>query len=277
MEPFIGSEVVAGGGLTRGQLRWGYTALHPDVYLRRGATQDLDVRTRAAWLWTRRRGIVAGRAAAAFYCRPTNPDIPVELIGRVRRRESGVIVRDERIAEDEIVVRRGISVTTPVRTAWDLARHVERREAIIQLDALAAATGISREDVVELSRRYPGARGAAVARASLWDMDGGAGSPEESRIRVILVDHGIPRPETGIVVGSGPEAVRVPMGWPNFRVGLHYRAEPVRPEHAVVEHLIDLRLALAGWLMVTVVPDNFQEQIVAGVRQALMYRAGIRR
>ena len=104
MEPFIGSEVVAGGGLTRGQLRWGYTALHPDVYLRRGATQDLDVRTRAAWLWTRRRGIVAGRAAAAFYCRPTNPDIPVELIGRVRRSESGVIVRDERIAEDEIVV-----------------------------------------------------------------------------------------------------------------------------------------------------------------------------
>lgn len=94
---------------------------------------------------------------------------------------------------------------------------------------------------------------------------------------MILVDHGIPRPETGIVVGSGPEAVRVPMGWPNFRVGLHYRAEPVRPEHAVVEHLIDLRLALAGWLMVTVVPDNFQEQIVAGVRQALMYRAGIRR
>ena len=67
------------------------------------------------------------------------------------------------------------------------------------------------------------------------------------------------------------------MGWRNFRVGLHYRAEPVRPEHAVVGTPVDLRLALAGWLMVTVVPENFQEQIVAGVRQALMYRAGIRR
>ena len=158
----------------------GYGAA-PDVYLRSGATQDLDVRTRAAWLWTRRRGIVAGRAAAAF-CRPTNPDGPVELIGRVRRPGRMVSLcemngsprtRSSSVGE--------FSVTTPVRTAWDLARHVERREAIIQLDALAAATRISGKMYSNWRDATPARGGAAVARASLWDMDGGAGSPEESQ------------------------------------------------------------------------------------------------
>jgi len=50
--------------LTRGQLRWQHTALHPDVYARKGTDPTLTVRTQAAWLWARG-GILTGPAAAS--------------------------------------------------------------------------------------------------------------------------------------------------------------------------------------------------------------------
>jgi hypothetical protein len=65
--PFIGSEALAAGVLTRGQLRWRYTSAHPGVYLPKNAVATLADNTMAAWLWTGRRGIIAGRAAAALH------------------------------------------------------------------------------------------------------------------------------------------------------------------------------------------------------------------
>ena len=66
-EVFIASEAVRMGTLTRGQLRWNYRAVFPDVHLRRDAELRLGERTRGAWLWSGRRGVVTGRAAAALH------------------------------------------------------------------------------------------------------------------------------------------------------------------------------------------------------------------
>ena len=126
--PFIGTEALASGALTRSQLRWNYDALHPDVYLAKGARRHLWTRIEAAWLWTRRRGIVAGRAAVGQYAHTSvERAAPVELLAVARRREPGVITRNERIAEDEIRSRGDMRVTTAERTALDLARHLPRR------------------------------------------------------------------------------------------------------------------------------------------------------
>lgn len=58
----MGNEAIVAGTLTPGQLRWRHTAVHPGVYVPKNAEQTLFTRTVAAWLWTGRRGIVAGRA-----------------------------------------------------------------------------------------------------------------------------------------------------------------------------------------------------------------------
>ena len=60
---FIGSEALRTGRLTRGQLRWNYTAVHPDVYIPRETRRSLAVNTRAAALWVPD-GVITGRAAA---------------------------------------------------------------------------------------------------------------------------------------------------------------------------------------------------------------------
>lgn len=64
--PFRGSDAIASGLLSRGQLRWNYTALHPDVYVAKGIERTLAVNTHAAALWVPG-SIVAGRAAAGVH------------------------------------------------------------------------------------------------------------------------------------------------------------------------------------------------------------------
>ena len=60
MEPFLGTEALARGDLTRGRLRWNYRAIHPDVYIAKDQARTVQVNTYAAWLWTGRTGIIAG-------------------------------------------------------------------------------------------------------------------------------------------------------------------------------------------------------------------------
>jgi hypothetical protein len=226
MSPFIGSEAIAHGVLTRGRLRWNYTAIYPDVYLDK--EQRLDVRTKAqaAWLWTRRTGIVAGRAAAALHgASAVSDSAPIELIAKQRRPQPGLIVRDERIGADEVQTIASMRATSPARTALDLARHLPRDEAVVILDQLAAVTGVDYRQAVELVNRYRGARGVERGWTALSLMDGGARSPMETRMRLALIDGGLPAPRAGIVVGEGPVAMVIGMGWERAKVGVSY-SEP---------------------------------------------------
>jgi hypothetical protein len=80
-EVFVGSEVLRSGGLTRSRLRWNYRSIYPDVYVRNDAAPSLRQHTVGAWLWSGRRGIVAGRAAAALHgALWAHPGTPIELI-----------------------------------------------------------------------------------------------------------------------------------------------------------------------------------------------------
>ncbi len=67
-KPFLGSEAVASGLVTPYALRTGrFVAIHRDVYVPRDAEITAVVRAEAAWLWSRRRGVIAGRSAAALH------------------------------------------------------------------------------------------------------------------------------------------------------------------------------------------------------------------
>ena len=119
MWPIVGTEAVATGALTRGALRWRYTAVHPNIYLPKDARRDLFTNTVAAWLWTGRKGIVAGRAAAALHGVQWIEDtVPIELIARHGRQQPGVVVRDEQIGDDEVCEVGELLVTTPARNAY---------------------------------------------------------------------------------------------------------------------------------------------------------------
>lgn len=224
-EASYGSDLL-GGGLTSGQLRWRYEKVLPGVYVPRGAETSIALSAHAARLSTDRTGIIAGKAAAALHGSLwVDADTKIEIIADHRRRRRTVVVREERIDWDEVCMVGELAVTTPARTALDLARHLPRLEAVGHLDALAAATGITAADVAVLVDRYRGARGMKRARIALALMDGGAQSPKETWLRLLVVDAGYPRPTTQIRVTDGCTNAFVDLGWEEPRIGLDYDGE----------------------------------------------------
>lgn len=271
--PFRGSAALA-GGLSRGRLRWNHIALHPDVYLDNAVPRTLAVATAAAALWAPG-SVVTGRAAAALHgARWVEVGTPIDLIGPARRTRPGVVIRTERLADDEITRIGELLVTTPARTALDLARFLPRTEALARLDALAAATGLDPQDVVNLAARYPGARGIRKARSIVPLLDAGAQSPRESWLRLLLIDAGFPRPQTQIAVSDGLSTATVDMGWKHLRIGVEYDGEWHQTERRrfvtdIGRHEI---LRDLDWLVVRVVKEHSRAFIVHRVDNAFRRR-----
>lgn len=274
--PFVGSEALRAGRLTRGQLRWNYDAVHPDVYVEKRSERTLELNTRAAALWVPD-GVVAGRAAAAVHgVQWIDAVTPIEMIGRSRRPRPGVVVRCERIGSDEYTTSGDLRVSTPARTALDLARHLPRVRAVAHLDALAAVTGIRPATVLVLARRYPGARGVRRARATLPLLDPGAQSPRESWLRMVLIDAGLPRPQTQIRVSDGYQTAFIDMGWEELSIGVEYDGDQHRSDRT--QFVSDIgryeMLAGLGWQVIRVVKEHSRAYIVQRVHEAFRRRGG---
>lgn len=273
---FIGSEMLKRGELTRGSLRWNYQAIFPDVYAPKTALRLRD-NTVGAWLWSGRNGVIAGQAAAALHGALWIPDdTPVEMIWRSGRPPTGIVVRDERIDADEIVELAGLPVTTPERTAWDLARHLDRDLAVSNLDSLARATDVKGLDALLLGDRYPRARGLRRCEIALDLMDGGAQSPQETRIRLILIDDGLPRPRTQIRVTDGFNEAFLDMGYDEPMVGIdydgrHHATDRPRYVHDIGRNELVTRL---GWHDIHVVAEHTNAFVLHRVREALRLRRG---
>src|ERR1700761_4696290 len=108
-ERFIGSEAVAEGTLTKAQLAARCRRLFSDVYVMRDIDIDAEVRAKAGWLWSRRRGVIAGFSAAALHgSRWFDDRQVVQLIHDNRRNPLGIQTHRDRIEDDEIVLVAGM-------------------------------------------------------------------------------------------------------------------------------------------------------------------------
>ena len=270
MLPFVGAQALQAGELTRGQLRWRYTALYPGVYVPKDANIDLFSRAFGAWLWSGRAGVIAGSTAASLHIPiPRDRSASVEMIGVQRRTPPGLTVRQERILDDEICHFGELPVTSPARTALDLARRLPRDEAVVRLDQLAAETAVTHAEIHALAERYSGARGIGQAWEAIGLMDGGASSPRETRLRLALSNSGLPRPQTNIKIGDDWIWAFLAIGWPQFKVGVGFADDGgdsiaiqsrIRHQRAVQRH---------GWIDI-LVDDNYHRAAVVGhVREAI--------
>jgi hypothetical protein len=277
---FIGSEALAAGTLTRGQLRYRYRPIYSDVYVHRALDVSLRDRTVGAWLWSRRQAVVAGVAASALHGADwVDDDVAVELIWRNSRPHPGLVVRNEGLGPDEISRVAGLPVTTRTRTAFDIGRHLRRGEAVARLDALAHAQLFSVEDVLLLAKRHAGVRGLQALRAVLPLVDGGSASPKETWLRLLLLDAGFPVPMTQIPVMDGWRVVAyLDMGWEEYRVAAEYDGDQHRSVRR--QYVRDMRRLAAlerlGWIVVRVVAEDRPSDVVFRVGQALS-RRGFRR
>lgn len=133
--------------------------------------------------------------------------LPVEHVlpppRRLRRRD-GIRLRREVLAPTDIAVFRGLRVTSPARTAMDLARLApDLVEAVVALDAVLHASYVARQDVEACVRAHPNLRGIGQARAALELCDARAESGWETRLRMIWVlEARLPPPHVNVSVTS---------------------------------------------------------------------------
>ena len=105
------------------------------------------------------------------------------------------------LAPDDVVEVDGIRVTSPLRTAFDLARASTLEDGVVAVDALSRAARIDLHQLSGYVRRHPRFRGVPVAREVVNLADPRARSSGESRLRVVwVVDAGLPRPEVNALI-----------------------------------------------------------------------------
>ncbi|OMC42564.1 hypothetical protein A5745_09425 [Mycobacterium sp. IS-2888] len=276
MEPFLGSKALKRGVVTRGELRTRYRAVFRDVYIHRDAELTAAAKARAAWLSTG--ATLAGLSAAAVLgTKWLDASAPAEIARADRHAQPGMIAHSFRLGDDEVQTVRGMRVTTAVRTAFDIGCNLPVAKGVPILDALLNATGIKPADVVALADRHPRARGSRRLRAALELADGGAESPQETRVRLLLVGAGLPKPETQIEFRD--LRIRVDMGWREWKVAVEY--DGVQHWEDRYQRSWDIeRIALleaAGWSVVRISaemlsrPDAIVERVKAKLRERGAY------
>ena len=153
-------------------------------------------RERAALLAVPGAALARGSARAVLGVLPAHPSGPVEVLvtGRRRSRPGIRVRRTDDLPPDDLRIVRGLLVTSPVRTALDLAREL----ADPALERLVA----------EVLVREPGAAAELRERGTARLRDLVAGGPRrtrsenERRLLRIVRDAGLPVPRTNAVVAG---------------------------------------------------------------------------
>jgi hypothetical protein len=272
-EPFIGSEAIASGRLTPYALRSRFIAIHHDVYLPPDAEVTAVTRAKAAWMWSRRQGVIAGQSAAALHgAKWVDAGAPAQILYDNRYSPRGIRTWADRFEDDEVELIGGMLLTTPARTALDLACRYPVEAAVAKIDALARATKLKVADIEFLADRYAGRRGIRRARVALDFVDAGAESPRETWLRLLLIRAGFPRPQTQIPVYDefGVLVAVLDMGWEDIKVAADYEGDHHRIDRARFNK--DIRrhedVTELGWIDVRVTAHDTEGGIIRRVEAA---------
>jgi hypothetical protein len=277
---FVGSAAVRAGLLTRRQLQGDtWRRLLHDVYVHREVPLTHELRARAA-VARLPQAVITGRSAAVVWgleLRGAEDEVELTLPpGTHMVRLDGVLARRAALTPADVVVRRGLRTTTPEATACRLASVLDQASAVAAVDQIVGAGVV---DLASVRHRAAVARGpgSARARAVAALADGLAGSPQETRLRLLMGRWRLPAPVAQFVVRHhGRFVARVDFGWPALRVAVEYDGLWHAEDGQFARdrrRLNDLREA--GWTVVFVTaadlrdPDGLRRRIARALGCAL--------
>jgi hypothetical protein len=272
---FRGSEQVRHGRISEAQLRSSaWQRLFVDVYACSSVRVDHALRARAAARLLLPTATVSGRSAAVLHgvdLAGTEDDVEFTVppgcrAGALR----GVTVSRRTLPEDDVVVRAGVRVTSPIRTALDLGRIPPTDEAVVALDRFLRA-GLVRLPVLQDAAAALVGPGCRAVRTAVGRADGLAESPQETRVRLLLHASSLPRPVAQYTVRrpDGGFVARVDFAWPEQKVALEYDgvwhgdAQQVGRDRRRLNEL-----TAAGWTVVFVTAADLRDPVALVARVA---------
>lgn len=215
-------------GLDRWQLDGSsWRRLGPSVYAWAGLPDTPELRLKAAQKRLPPMAAFSGLTAAWLHRLDVMPCEPIEVtipkgIGVSAR--SGLVVRRAAIDAAAVVNVRGMRATSILRTLSDLCIRLSVMEGVVIADMAlhARLTNLADLNSFCLSRSH--CVGVATLRQVASLADPAAESPMETRLRMVLVLGGLPRPQTQTPLhdSRGRFLGRPDLYYPDHRLGLEY-------------------------------------------------------
>lgn len=206
-------------------------------------------------------GVVLARRTAAWVYgvdaldprgHPATPPIDVVTAERIRRpkhRLAAAHAADDLRASD-VADRGGIRLTSPLRTACDLGRFLPRPQALAAVDSMLHAGLVTKAEMIDQVPRWRGRRGVRQLEEMIDLGEPACESPGESRMRLRIIDGGLPRPEVQIPIHdlAGRERYRLDSGYRRQRVGAEFDGEEFHgPDQAAADERRRAWICARGW------------------------------
>lgn len=168
----------------------------------------------------------SGRTAAWIHGLEIDPR-PIEITLAAQScisHVAGVRVRRSDTVSDEVRMVRGLVTTSPVRTFADIARRERLVEAVVMLDMASHRRLVSLSAIIAWATRHPRYRGLRKLRAAVDLAEPATESPMETRLRLVLVRAGLPRPQAQVTLRDqgGAFIARPDLFYPAERVAIEY-------------------------------------------------------
>src|SRR5215831_7085210 len=143
----------------------------------------------------------SGRTAGWLHGLDLSPCDPVEVTIPAAAGVTAlatVSVRRSELEADEVVERRGLPVTSALRTAIDLGRWLPLIDAVVAVDMALQKRLIALAELAARVATHPRCRGIGQLRQVVELAEPAAESPMETRLRLLLVLAGLPRPRAQV-------------------------------------------------------------------------------
>lgn len=170
-----------------------------------------------------------------------------------------------------------VRLTTPARTAWDVATLETVATAVAMLDGMLRTGHLDVADVRVMQGAAQGRwRGTRVATVVPL-VDGRSESPPESWVRVACARAGLPAPVPQFVVIESDEFLgRVDLAWPEARLIVeyegahHFEGMQISRDDGRYRHLV-----AAGWRVIRLSAADLRDMdaVIARIRKALAVAA----
>ncbi|WP_253860012.1 endonuclease domain-containing protein [Prauserella alba] len=207
-----------------------------------------------------------GTAAVLHGCSAAeNGELHVTVpYGSTARSRGGLTVHRDRFAEDDVEFRYGLPVLSLAPTLVELLCVERRWVALATVDqALAAVPDDEAGALVQSIRSRldlrDDRRGVPGGQALLQLATGAAESPQESRLRLLVVDAGFPAPIPQFQVFDlrGRLSYVFDLAWPDVKIALEYDGYEAHEDRGAYDAERDRRMAERGWLTVRVRKERF--------------------
>jgi very-short-patch-repair endonuclease len=174
----------------------------------------------------------------------------------------------------DTTVFRHFPLTTPVRTAWDIARRLPLVDAVPWIDAVARQRRVGRLDLLAYATQQRRTRGVRIAATTFQLCDPRAESPPESVVRVHLHRGGIMAVPQYWIMRDGEFIARADLALPDLCLAIEYDGQWHADPNQLGRDRARLReINQAGWYVHHVTREDLRnpDTMVSEIRAVIAH------